>query len=186
MIVSLAISFTLVGAPSVQDFLPCTAGQAIVYRWYDAGGRNTRITRTDRIEGQRGRLCFVRRQTREAGRVTDTDVYVLEMLADRILDAGWQGALTAFRAPLLRAPLNDKHRWLFNRVEYRVEHLKHGWKTPAGSFKTAIRVHANSVPRGMFSAARVYAHGVGVIEEHLSTGKWVAIIVLPPRSERGP
>ena len=162
-------------ATSLPGLLPCEPGQRRTYRWQDADGRNTASLRTEQVERRQGRLCFVRRTSRRGDLVVEDDVYVLEYLRDRVLDAGWQGQTTAFRPPRLRAPLKDGQKWRFNRVEYRLDTLPHGHTTFAGHFPFAIRVRADSVPRGRFWATYVYAPDVGLIEERVKDGAWILV-----------
>ena len=186
---SLTVPVLLIASASampVQEFLPCARGLRIEYHWQPIDGGKTAPdvvnTRVDHIEGQKGRLCFIRRTTFDDGKKADSDVYVVEHLTDRVLDAGWRGALTAFRAPLLRAPLSDGQRWRFNRVNYRVERLSRGFKTPAGRFDSAVRIHASSIPKGEYHAIRTYVRGVGLVEDRREQGAWIAVKIHRPKS----
>ncbi len=166
---------TSTAVTSLSTLLPCTPGQQRTYRWLDAAGQNTDWSRTERTQRRKGRFCFVRRMSRKGDQLVDDDVYVLEYLRDRILDAGWKGQTTAFRPPRLRVPLQDGQRWRFNRVEYRLDTLPDGHTTPAGHFPFVIRVRAESIPRGRFWATYVYAPGIGLIEERVKEGAWILV-----------
>ena len=180
-----ALLSLLVAAVPVQDYLPCEPGTTIVYRWEPVSAPPAparELTRTDRVEGSEGRYCSIRR-TAAASDGREGDVYVLERLSDRVLDAGWAGALTAFRSPLLRAPLEHGRRWRFNRVDYRVQVVP-SIRTPAGVFRSVIQVTAQSIPAGEFHAVRTYARHVGLIEDRRSEGRWVAIRIRSPSKKR--
>ena len=171
---ALALAVT---SPPLQDYLPCTPGLAITYRWTGNDGQTD--TRIDTVEGARGRLCFVRRRQGH-----DRDTFVREMLQDRILDAGWRDAMTAFRAPLLRGPLVDGHQWRFNRVEYRLKVLSNV-ATSVGRFRDAVQVHANSVVPGAYQSVRTYVPQIGLIEERRPHGIWKAVKVAQPPRKSG-
>ena len=179
----LILAALMMGSPAAGDYLPCRLNMTIEYRWFGADGRPTASTRTDRVQKQQGTLCFIRR-TLEDPKGRHEAVYVLEILPDRVLEAGWAGELTAFRAPLIRSPIEDQKRWRFNRVDYALSPLKAGHATEAGRFDSVIRVVAESVPRGAFRATRFYARGVGLIEDRRAEGRWVATRIHEPGDGR--
>ena len=184
-----AVALALHSAPSVLDYWPCHSGWVYEYVWKSVDGATTAFRRTDRIQRQRGRFCYVRRTapaTETPVTPAQDDVFVMERLPDRILDAGWADTMTAFRAPLLRAPLADGQRWLFNRVEYRVRADKGGVMTPIGQLWGVIRVHAESVPAGAFRAVRTYAPGIGLIEDRRLDGTWKLIAIRIARTADPP
>ncbi|MEO1338725.1 MAG: hypothetical protein AAFV29_23990 [Myxococcota bacterium] len=167
--------------PSVQAFLPCHLDRVIEYRWYEAGGRKTKVTRSDRVLERKDSLCFIERTTHHADGTSASDVFVLEHLAHRVLDAGWKGQLTAFRAPLLQSPLRDGAEWRFNRVVYRLRMWPQGVQVPAGHYPDVIRVDARSVTPGHFHAVRTYARNIGLLEDRRPEGAWVAFSVTEVR-----
>ena len=179
----------LANGGTVHDFIPCRVGLEITYRWSDDRGDPTEAYRVDRVLEKTGRMCWRRRTTLEGQRVVAADVFALEHLPDRILNAGWRGSVTAFRPPVLRAPIQNGKKWRFNRMEYRLETLRDGHRTPAGHFASAVRVRAESIPKGVFRGQSVYARNIGLIEERLRDGRWVAIRIAPtaasPPAEQG-
>ncbi len=197
-------------ALAVQDFLPCRPGTSIEYQWHDEADSPQPVFRADEVLTEKGRLCFIRMRTwrgrREADQPSSDDVYVLERLPDRILDAGWKDSMTAFRAPLLRSPIESGRRWRFNRVDYRVELVEDGLppsvraavrvglpstggaadgagrRVPGrGPVRpdpvAAIRVEATSIPAGHYHAVRTYVRGIGLVKDERLKGAWIAVKV---------
>ncbi|MEM7676275.1 MAG: hypothetical protein AAF449_09755 [Myxococcota bacterium] len=166
---------------SVQDFLPCDTGRVIEYRWHEADGRGTKVVRTDRVLEYRKSLCFVERTTRDPDHAQSSDIFVREYQHQRVLDAGWKGQLTAFRAPLLQGPLQQGRQWRFNRVQYRLHVWPQGVQIPAGHYPDVIRVDVRSVIPGRYRAVRTYARNIGLIEDRRPEGAWVAFSVTHAR-----
>lgn len=151
--------------PAPSDFMPCTPGLSVTFAFYDAAGQDRGVRQVDRVRGlgKAPRTCVIDQETRYADGRVEKDAWVREHLEDRILNAGWLSSMTAFRPPLLVAPLTTGQRWVFNRTAFSIAEIGTTFDVPAGTFDGCLRVVESSMPPGAHSAWLVYAPGVGLI-----------------------
>lgn len=153
------------GAPpegQVSRFLPCKPGLHL--RYASTRGDQALSAVDERILGQ-GRephTCEIERRTTRAGAPARVEVYAIEHLPDRVANAGWVDTPTAFRPPLLVAPLTVGRRWHFNRSDFSVLALGESIVTPAGTFTDTVRVEERASDSS-FHSERVYAAGIGLV-----------------------
>ncbi len=151
-------------AQAPADFFPCTPGLAIEYRLADAEGKVTG-SRVDTVRGpgKQPNTCVYDRLERQGDR-EDKDAWVLERLSDRVLNAGWLSMMTAFRPPLLMAPLEQGRRWHFDRVDYRV--MEAGSRRTIGgqTFGPCVRVHERATDDSGHHGESTYCAGLGLVE----------------------
>jgi hypothetical protein len=154
-----AILLTLFATPPSAYYLPCTPGHSIEYRLSSGS------TVIDTVRGPRQKRpaeCVVDRVSMKEGKVTSKDAWVFEVLADRVAEAGWLGATTAFRPPLLVAPLAPAQTWHFNRTDYVVA-LRGACTVKAGRFADCVTIDARPADREGPRTRSVYAKGVGLV-----------------------
>lgn len=155
---------TLVAAPSsVHTFWPCTPGQSITYQVIK-GGKDTQIRITETVRGPKApRLCVVDRVVNRPNSKPEADAFALELLEDRIAYAGFADSPTAFRPPLLKAPLERGASWTFNRVGYKVQEVGTTFDTPAGTFEGCVRISEADIKGHEHEGYVVYAPELGPI-----------------------
>lgn len=189
MVVALLALGLLAGAPpSVGALWPCTPGLRLRYRVTKAG-EDTGLRITDTVRGPLGRrLCVVDRRTEAPGRAAVEDAFVLERHEDQILYAGPEGSLTAFRPPVIRAPLEPGAAWIFNEVRYIVQAVDTKVETPAGAFEGCVRIRERSRVVGAHRGEVVYAPGIGPIVKVSGAARTVLerVSVAPPRPPESP
>ncbi len=170
--------FLLVAAvPS--DFLPCRQGLAIEYRVND-----TRVIDTVRGPDRHGpHLCRVDRVTVRPDGTRETDAYLREILADRVLAAGMASAPVALRPPLLVGPIAQGTHWQFNRARYRIAEVG-PCKVGALDFARCVTVEVAG-DDGSKNLSR-YAEGVGLVEQRYGDTQMRAIEVRVPKSKSAP
>ncbi|MCA9553073.1 MAG: hypothetical protein KC933_23755 [Myxococcales bacterium] len=173
----------LAAPPAVGDLWPCTPDLAITYRVErDGKDSGVRITETVKGQGAMG-LCRVEQVTLHPGGKTETESFVYEHLPDRVAYAGYADAPTAFRPPLLKAPLEAGKQWTFHKVVYRVEAAGETIKTPAGTFPGCVRVSEAALAPGGRRAEATYAPGVGPVLRVTPGQRWVALEVRRPEAK---
>lgn len=146
----------------VSRFLPCRPGLSVRYR--STRGEQVGAAIEERILGQ-GRephTCEIERRTARSSGPARVEVYAIEHLPDRVANAGWVDTPTAFRPPLLIAPLAVGQRWHFNRSDFRVLAQGESIVTPAGTFTDTVRVEERASDSS-FHSERVYAAGIGLV-----------------------
>ncbi len=146
----------------VSRFLPCTIGLRVQYRSTRDGQALASIEERPRGQGRELHTCEIERRTTRGEGPAKLEVYAIEHLPDRVANAGWVDTPTAFRPPLLVAPLVVGRRWHFNRSDFRVLTLGESIVTPAGTFTDTVRVEERASD-GTFHSERVYAAGIGLV-----------------------
>ncbi len=135
----------------------------MTYQVHKAGkDTGIQVTETVRGFGRQG-LCVVDRSTLRPGAKPVKDAFALEFLKDRIAYAGFAEAPTAFRPPLMKAPIEVGAHWTFNRVAYRIEEVGTTFDTPAGTFSNCTRITEADLKGQEPEGYTVYAPGVGPI-----------------------
>lgn len=157
--ISALLSLVTAAVP-VADFFPCEAGHTVEYRLSD-GSKWTDVVRGPHEE--RSFECIVDRRIVDADGAARTEAWVFERTKDRVSDAGWAGMVTAFRPPLLVAPLTAKKSWRFNRTTYVVEADDARVTVPAGTFDHCVIVSQRPTKGGAIVARSTYAPRVGLI-----------------------
>lgn len=119
---------------------------------------------TDTVRGPRKKRateCIVDRATKTPKGIAK-DAWVFEVLEDRVAEAGWLGALTAFRAPLLKSPLELKRTWHFNRTTYEV--VERGpCRVRAGKYALCVTIETKPADGSAPAVRSTYAKGVGLV-----------------------
>lgn len=151
-----------VAAPSPQDLLPCAPGRSVTYR-LERDGEDTGVRITETVRGMKKRLCIIDRVTRRPDGSKDTDALALEVLDDRVSNAGWADTPRVMRPPLVKAPVKAGQSWTFNRVAYRIDEVGSSVEVPAGSFSGCVRVSERAIDGAKHAAYSIYAPHVGLI-----------------------
>ncbi len=154
-ILSLAI---VAAAPA--DFFPCEPGHTIEYRLSNGA------TWTDVVRGphpKRKSECVVDRKIVEKGGDTRKEAWVFERTEGRVADAGWLDATTAFRPPLLVAPLEAGETWQFNRTRYTVEATDAKVTVKAGNFEGCVVIAERPAGMDRVVSRTTYAPRVGLV-----------------------
>jgi hypothetical protein len=172
-------------APTPQALWPCQAGLSLTYQVHRAG-KDTGIRITETVRGLRpGQLCIVDRITKHPESEPVMDAFALEVLKDRIAYAGYADAPTAFRPPIVKAPIRAGATWTFNRVGYRIEEVGTTFDTPAGTFPNCTRISEADLKGKEHKGYAVYAPGVGpIIKVTNGTRLIVETVRKPPAKPR--
>ena len=175
----LAFSLLLIGAVTVSDFLPCTEGIEIEYRY----GASTKIV--DTVKGLDARkLCRIERLTVRADGSKETDAYLREMLPDRVLSAGYASTPLAQRPPMLVGPIEVGKHWQFNRARYRISEI--GPCPIEGALRSARCVTVEVIGDDGSKNRSRYAEGIGLVEQTFGETTMTAIDVRMPKSKSAP
>jgi hypothetical protein len=182
-VLDLALGLLLAAAPPpVEALWPCAEGLSVTYRLERAGAdTGQRVTETVRGPGPTG-LCQLEQVTLHPDGRRTVEAFVYEHLPDRIAFAGYADAPTAFRPPLLKAPLEAGRGWTFHEVAYRVEAVALTVETPAGTFRDAVKISERALKGGTHRAEAVYAPGVGPVLRVQGAVRWVALEVRRPKA----
>lgn len=178
----------VVGAPPIADLWPCTPGHGITYR-VERGGQDTQIRITETVRGPKaGGLCVLDRVVHRPNGSKTKEAFLLEVLPDRILYAGFLETPTAFRPPLVKAPLHRRSAWTFHRVRYVVQEVGTTFDTPAGTFANCVRVSEADMKGDEHHGYTVYAPKVGPIVKVTKGTKMVAerVFLAPPAKVKSP
>lgn len=141
------------------DFFPCEPGHTIEYRLSNG------TTWKDVVRGphdERKTECVVDRTVVEKG-ASREEAWVFERTEGRVADAGWLDATTAFRPPLLVAPIETGKSWQFNRTRYTIESVDAKVTTKAGTFEGCVVVAERPAGMDRVISRTTYAPGVGLI-----------------------
>jgi hypothetical protein len=155
------------------DFAPCTEGLVIEYQ---AG----EVMVTDTVKGTDPRkLCRIERVTDRRG-AKETDTYLLELLQDRVLSAGYASTPLALRPPLLVGPIEAGTHWRFNRADFRIRTVG-----PCKVGELSFDLCATVERRGEDGSKQetVFAHGVGIVEQSFGSVVMRARAVRLPKSK---
>ncbi|MEQ8274463.1 MAG: hypothetical protein RMA76_45205 [Deltaproteobacteria bacterium] len=153
------LTLALVGA-APADFFPCEKGHTIEYRLSNGA------TWTDVVRGphpKRAVECVVDRAVVEKDDKKRSEAWVFERTKDRVSDAGWLDTMTAFRPPLLVAPLTAGKSWQFNRTRYTVEQADAKVTVKAGTFTGCVVVAERPVGLDRVISRSTYAPGFGLV-----------------------
>ena len=177
---ALGWTLLLVAAPSVGALWPCAPGLSVTYQ-VERGGVDTGERVTETVEGlDRSGLCRVVQVTLHPDRRAEREAFAYEHLPDRVSYAGYADTPTAFRPPLLRAPLEPGRGWTFQGVAYRVDAVGLRVETPAGRVEGCVRVTEAALGGGARRAEVVYAPGVGRVIRVADGVRWVATKISRP------
>jgi hypothetical protein len=167
--------------PDPRALFPCTPGLAVTYA-LERSGQDTGARRTETVKGpgRAPRTCLLERRDSGPGRAEQVDAWLLEHLPDRVANAGWAATPTAFRPPLLKAPLEVGRSWTFESQLWRVEAVGERVVVPAGTFDGCVVVEERSLEGAEHRARVVYAPGVGPVLVETRTWRRVAVRVTRP------
>lgn len=169
---------------------PCTPGASIEYGVEESAGeewraKEGRVVWTVR-QSKPPNLCVIDRFKRAPEPPEALETWTYERLNDRIADAGALGYTTAFRRPLLKAPLVEKSRWRFNRADFEIVRADFEAQVPAGRFPGAVEVRmkpadSEGVDAKRFERTWIFAPDVGLIVLQSPTSRLIAQRVIPPK-----
>ncbi|MFO0727001.1 MAG: hypothetical protein U1E65_24690 [Myxococcota bacterium] len=155
--------FDAVPEGAVSRFAPCRRGLSIAYE--ERRGDALVFSMEEEVigPGAEPRTCRLLRRSAKTGQKPRSEEWAIEHLPDRIANAGWVSTPTAFRPPMLMAPIAVGTHWHFNRSDFRVIGVGERVQLKAGVFDDTVRVEERASDGSAFRSERVYAAGIGLV-----------------------
>lgn len=170
----------------VDPWLPCKPGLTITYALSTNGVERATVIETVRGRGAEPRLCVIdRRITYSSGEV-ETTAWAREHLPDRVANAGWADMPTAFRPPLIKAPIKKGAKWHFNRADHEIAGVGSPLTTRAGTFRDVVRIEVRALiedpsaekgSKGPLVSEQFYARDVGLVLSVRGEERMEAVLV---------
>jgi hypothetical protein len=168
---------TLEGPPGLADeWLPCEPGLAITYQVTVDGQPRSKVVEEVKGRGSEPRLCVVDRRVAFEDGTKESGAIAREHLDDRISNAGWADLPSAFRPPMIKAPIEVGKKWHFNRADYEIVEVGKRLTLAAGTFET-LHVRERATDGNPHVADNWYARGVGLVLRERAAERMEAVAV---------